>query len=90
MGRSRAGVFGMVTSYEMGGPEFESRQKQEIFPYPKRPRQHVGSIHSPGVKWIRHAKVKKECGDTSTPPPLQCLRAVERYNFAFVFYYLDR
>jgi hypothetical protein len=24
--RSRAGVVGMVTSYEMDGPEFESRQ----------------------------------------------------------------
>jgi hypothetical protein len=37
MGRSSAGVVGMMTSYEMDGPEFESRQKQEIFPSPKCP-----------------------------------------------------
>lgn len=37
MGRSRAGVVGMVASYETDGPEFESRQEQEIFPSPKRP-----------------------------------------------------
>jgi len=49
VGRSRAGVVGMVTSYEMDGPEFESRQEQEIFPSPKRPDSLWGPFSLLGV-----------------------------------------
>ena len=37
VGRSRAGVVGMVTSYETDDPELESRYEQEIFASLRRP-----------------------------------------------------
>jgi len=78
VGRSRAGVVGMVSSYEMDGLEFESRQEQDIFPSPKRPDSLWGPFSLLGVQWICRAAVMNECSYTSTPPPPQCLRAMGR------------